>query len=64
MTEFDSVQQELLEIRQVLNQILHKINADTAVAAVRTEKKILEQKRKNQIKGILVNNKHMFELSD
>ena len=64
MSEYDSVQRELNEIKQLLNQILHKINADTAVAAARTEKKILEQKRKNQIKGILVNNRHLMQLSD
>ena len=64
MTELDSVQQELNEIKQVLNQILHKINADTAVAAVKAERKLSEQKRKDQIKGILVNNRHLMQLSD
>ena len=64
MTELDSVQQELNEIKQVLNQILHKINSDTAVAAVKAERKLSEQKRKDQIKGILVNNRHLMQLSD
>ena len=57
MSEMDSVQRELNEIKQVLNQILVKIAADTAVAAASTE-------RKNQIKGILVNNKHLLQLSE
>tara|TARA_Y100001973_G_C5156902_1_gene311270 strand:+ start:956 stop:1150 length:195 start_codon:yes stop_codon:yes gene_type:complete len=64
MSQLDSVQQELNEIKQVLNQILLKVNADTAVAAVRTERKLSEQKRKDQIKGIMVNNKHLFELAE
>ena len=64
MSEMDSVQRELNEIKQVLNQILVKITADTAVAAARTERKLSEQKRKDQIKGILVNNKHLLQLSE
>lgn len=64
MSELDSVQQELNEIKQVLNQILLKVNADEQVAAIRMEKRISAQKRKDQIKGILVNNKHLFELAE
>lgn len=64
MSELDSVQQELNEIKQVLNQILLKVNADEQVAAIRMEKRISAQKRKDQIKGILVNNRHLMQLAD
>ena len=64
MSELDSVQQELNEIKQVLNQILLKVNADEQVAAIRIEKRISAQKRKDQIKGILVNNRHLMQLAD
>ena len=64
MSELDSVQQELNEIKQVLNQILLKVNADEQVAAIRIEKRISAQNRKDQIKGILVNNRHLMQLAD
>jgi len=64
MSELDSVQQELNEIKQVLNQILLKVNADEQVAAIRMEKRISAQKRKDQIKGILVNNRHLMQLAE
>lgn len=64
MTQLDRVQEDLNEMKEMMNLLLLKVDADTAVAAVRTERKLSEQKRKDQIKGIMVNNKHLFELAE
>ena len=62
--EFDEIKTDLLEIKEQLKILQTEVAVDKIIAAARTEKKIKEKVRREQIRGIIVNNRHLMQLAE
>jgi hypothetical protein len=62
--EFKEMKSDLQEVKEILAIIAKTVATDTEVAAVRTERRIADEKRQADVLSVINKNRQLLELAD
>lgn len=62
--ELDEIRSDLKEIKEMMKVISRQVAADTEVAAIRTERRMSEEKRQADVLSVINKNRQLLELAD
>lgn len=63
-TEYDDLKAELQEVKEILAVIAKTVAADNEVSAIRTERRLADQKRQADVLNVINQNRQMLDLAD
>lgn len=63
-TEYDDLKAELQEVKEILAVIAKTVAADNEVSAIRTERRLADEKRQADVASVINKNRHLLNLAD
>ena len=62
--EFKEMKSDLQEVKEILAVIARTVAADNEVSAIRTERRLADEKRQADVLNVINQNRQMLDLAD